>query len=206
MYDEPTRKRRAEAARKWREANKDRVIAYRAAYCEANRERISEYNKTHRTPAQRRVLWNKYSASHRVELNEKCRAFRLENREHCLKLRRENYAKHRQRERDRLRQWKLSNPEKIGGWEKKNTEKVRLTKRIAQNARRASQLTASPKWLTHTQQIEIKSIYAEAARVKLVVDHIIPLKSRIVCGLHVPWNLQLLSKSDNSIKSNKVTQ
>lgn len=36
----------------------------------------------------------------------------------------------------------------------------------------------------------------------LTVDHIIPLKNDIVSGLHVPWNIQYLTQSHNSIKSN----
>jgi 5-methylcytosine-specific restriction endonuclease McrA len=50
---------------------------------------------------------------------------------------------------------------------------------------------------------EIKRIYGEARRLGLVVDHVIPLKGRLVCGLHVENNLQLLTHEENSRKGNR---
>ena len=55
---------------------------------------------------------------------------------------------------------------------------------------------------------EIKKIYEESKRlteetgVVHHVDHIIPLKSPLVCGLHVKENLTIITKEENLKKSN----
>ena len=49
----------------------------------------------------------------------------------------------------------------------------------------------------------IEYIYMEARMLGMDVDHIIPLKHPLVCGLHVETNLQLLTPADNNKKRNK---
>lgn len=60
---------------------------------------------------------------------------------------------------------------------------------------------ATPKW-ANLQEIE--RIYNECPD-GYTVDHIVPITSDVVCGLHVPCNLQYLTTSDNCRKSNKFS-
>ena len=75
----------------------------------------------------------------------------------------------------------------------------------AKNARhRAAKLKAMPAWLTPEQHQLIRSFYELARATGLTVDHIVPLQGKTVCGLHVPWNLQLLPRRENCSKRNSL--
>lgn len=87
-------------------------------------------------------------------------------------------------------------------WRKRNlakdTAKVSL--------RRAKKIQATPRWLSQTGLAEMATFYSIAKwyKTKMHVDHIVPLNGKTVCGLHVPWNLQILSAKDNVAKSNNL--
>lgn len=66
--------------------------------------------------------------------------------------------------------------------------------------RRASKLNATPSW---SQTDKIKEFYRNRPK-GFHVDHIVPLQSDIVCGLHVLENLQYLSASENLKKGNRL--
>ena len=65
---------------------------------------------------------------------------------------------------------------------------------------------ATPSW---ADMGAIKAVYLEAERltketgIEHHVDHIVPLKGELVCGLHVHWNLRPLPWSENVSKKNK---
>jgi 5-methylcytosine-specific restriction endonuclease McrA len=74
------------------------------------------------------------------------------------------------------------------------------------NAMKAQRM---PKWLNEVQLTEIKQFYKDAAyltnytKTPIQVDHIVPLRGKNVSGLHVPWNMQLLTADENNRKRNK---
>ena len=75
--------------------------------------------------------------------------------------------------------------------------------------RRAHKLGHLPPWLTHEQHLEMNKIYIEARRISLdtgiphEVDHVVPLQGKLVSGLHVPWNLEIVHWQSNRRKINK---
>jgi hypothetical protein len=83
----------------------------------------------------------------------------------------------------------------------------------ASSKRRLAHKHARPAWF---EQQKVTQLYAECATLNdvfkltgnraLQVDHIIPLQSDSVCGLHCWANLQLLSRADNRRKSNTYLQ
>lgn len=74
--------------------------------------------------------------------------------------------------------------------------------------RHLAKLRATPHWLTKSQRNRTMQVYALTQQLQEVlgtvyhVDHIVPLISKDVCGLHVWWNLQPLSEVENVKKGN----
>lgn len=108
----------------------------------------------------------------------------------------------------RTRKWMEKNRDKVNAatrrWSANNSHKSR-----AKYARyKASKLQRTPKWLTNEDFRKIQLEYELAAWCSKVtgekyhVDHIIPLRGKMVSGLHVPSNLQVILMADNLKKHN----
>lgn len=105
-------------------------------------------------------------------------------------------------------------------YRKNNKEKIALSNLQYRKAKpeknteygasyRAKKAKATPRWLSKFQREQILDFYKMAKELETVfpwkqhVDHIVPIKHNRVCGLHVPWNLQILSVTANLEKGNK---
>lgn len=121
--------------------------------------------------------------------------------------------------------WQKRNKEKAkqytDTWRKENDNHVKLVaKEWRQNnkgcvashsaKRRNSKFLRTPSWLSLEQLKSIQLEYELAAWCSDVtgtlyhVDHIIPLRGKLVSGLHVPWNLQVIQAIDNLSKGNRI--
>ena len=106
----------------------------------------------------------------------------------------------------RLAAWNKANPERakqrVRDWAKNNPGRT-----LARAARyRAAQRKATPAWADNEK---IQKVYDLAARFRSLgcdfhVDHVIPLQSRTVCGLHVHNNLEIIEARANRSKSNQL--
>lgn len=106
------------------------------------------------------------------------------------------------------KEWDRENPEKKSKYFKNWCAKYPEKRRLKDKTRQKRFRTATPKWLTKEQKNDIKFFYIIAENytkitgIQYHVDHIIPLKGEIVSGLHVPWNLQVITKQENLRKGN----
>ena len=83
-------------------------------------------------------------------------------------------------------------------WYVKNPDRAIFAARVRRD-RIAQQM---PSW---ADRKAINEIYRKAKELNLTVDHVVPLRGKLVSGLHVESNLNLVSRSENSSKSNSFS-
>lgn len=151
-------------------------------YYKNNKETISE--KVRVQAASGIAPYQKYRSdpSNKEKIAESIKLWRAKNSEWL----REYSILNRGRNNKRARDWRRANPDKAA---------------LAKVKRRAAEVNATPTWANLD---EIKKIYAEAFMLDGVhVDHIVPLRSKLVCGLNVSCNLRIITAAENFAKGNR---
>lgn len=129
----------------------------------------------------------------KVCLKSNAKRRRDENLERSREISKAYRTRHREKELARYTKYNKAHPE------------VRAAHAAK---RRAYHKNATPAWLTAEQKQDMTCMYALAKKfeklcnVEYHVDHIVPLAGKDICGLHVPWNLQILEASLNFSKGN----
>jgi len=123
-----------------------------------------------------------------------------------------NYEKVKDVKAEKIKDWRKNNPDKCKEYQKKCYENNK-EKSFANSAKyRAKKRNAVPSWLDKEMQEQIECLFKIAKEltnktgIPHEVDHIIPLQGESVSGLHVPWNLQVLSRFDNRSKKNLIKE
>ncbi len=168
------------------------VLNYNRSYYKENKEEIKEKTSNY--------YYENYEKS--IEYR---RQYIIDNKESLAIRHKKYYRDHIEERSEYNKNYYQENSEQI----KDNVNRWLNNNRGLANSfkskYRAKKLNATPSWANLDK---IKAFYQEAQRLTKEtgilhhVDHIIPLQGKNVCGLHVEYNLQILTYEENNQKSN----
>jgi len=105
-------------------------------------------------------------------------------------------------------EWGRKNPEKLATYQRNKNSKDKGMRNFWTSNYRQAKIDRMPSWLSAVDKAAMESVYEYCAGLRRSgldyhVDHIVPLRGKMVSGLHVPWNLQVIYGPANMSKGNK---
>lgn len=123
-----------------------------------------------------------------------------ENKPYLKKKWKEHRESNRERRLEQRRVWYKRYTKYAKDYQKRYARLHKSSVNAKNSSRKAKKIEATPAW---ANQEEIKYIYSLAQEKSLEVDHIVPLKSGDVCGLHCEDNLRCIPSELNMYKGNR---
>lgn len=166
-----------DARAKWKRNNPEKHAKAQSDYASNNTEKI-------------RVARANYRHKNKEKLAIAAKLYRENNIEKC-RVREITYKEsHRTEARYRSSMWAKKNPERTTFLARKH---------------QAARLNAVPKWANEffmDEAYRLSALRTKVTGIKWEVDHIVPLQSKLVCGLHCEQNIQVIPALLNKKKSN----
>jgi len=178
-----TKEQKAAYDKAYRAENRERLAALKAAWFVAHKERVL---------AAEREKYKSLGEEEKQQRNAKSIEWRKRNPEKAKQIMRRCYEKTKERRQAYQKAYRKNNKGKVN---------AKTMLRIARKR------MASPPWV---DKKAIEALYERAVFVSKEtgvmhhVDHIYPLAGKTFSGLHVPWNLQILTASENCRKGNRI--
>lgn len=182
-----------------RKIDRDKQRARRANQTAGQKQHVKDYMAGYRKDNKESI--GAQRAEYRLENKELLRQD-AENRRSSWSEDRRAQANERQLERHR---------ERLEEYTEEEFDNYLSYKRSHGRKTKASRRLRVPKWLDNTEMGKINEIYKRCVVLEKKtgiphhVDHILPLHGKLVSGLHVPSNLQILTAKENMRKSINYT-
>lgn len=139
----------------------------------------------------------------------KTRAWYRSNKDRVLAEARATYALNPSTKNQQARKWREQNTERKRendkAWRLKNIESVRASKmrRKITKIERRRPYDLEFFSLLEFEAHELANLREARTGIKWHVDHIVPLKSKLVCGFHNEFNLAVITAKQNMSKGNR---
>lgn len=178
---------------RWKAENKDRVAAASRARYDRKKEELLAQGRAWALANSDRIAANRkrrYDAAPEAAI-AKVRAWQEKNRDKAIAASRSSYWRNRDAALEAQRRYKAENPE--------------ILKRLYLK-RQLSEKQAEPVWANQffiAEAYHLAKLREKVCGGKWHVDHIVPLQSKLVCGLHVESNLRVIRDIENMSKGNR---